>query len=46
MFEDYKHPPWGFSDIIKLILHLQQVRWPEVTLMPQGAHGTIAEGKT
>lgn len=37
--------PGGFSDIIKLILHLQQVRWPEVTLMLQGGHGNCAEGK-
>lgn len=41
-----KSPPRGFSDIIKLILHLQQVRWPEVTLMLQGDHGNCAEGKT
>lgn len=46
MFEDYKHPARGFSDIIKLILHLQQVRWPEVTLVLQGDHGNCAEGKT
>lgn len=46
MFEDYKHPPRGFSDSIKLILHLQQVRWPEVTPMLQGDHGNCAEGKT
>lgn len=41
-----KNPLQGFSDIIKLILHLQQVRWPEVTLMLQGVHGKCAEGKT